>query len=93
MDAQTKANILGKIFTVLWMAWVYTVDDSIYNVLKQRGNYDKLISKREKETEIYEDTSYAIWRRALGKARIQVLTKRIPSEDNKSQKKLSEYGV
>lgn len=95
MDEQKKANIIGKFFYVIFLSWVFGVEDTtIYVYLKSSEKYDKLTNKMDKENKIYEDTTYPIWRRALGKARATVINKRIPDSFKcpNNQKKLTEFG-
>lgn len=86
-------NAIGSIFTILWMGWVYAVEDMLYTMEKSRGDNDKLKVRKTREMKVYKDVTYPIWRRALAKARIKVLSQRIPKKTlaMKNQRKLTEF--
>lgn len=93
----SRRNMLGQLFTVLWMGWVYAIEDTLmYTWWKSRAEYDKIEKKIESELIIYKDRTYPVWRCALAKARIKVMKSRLPKpvlqrKNNQIQKKLTEF--
>lgn len=83
---------VGNILMVLWLGYVYAIEDIFYTFRKSQGKIAKLEDAVKREYVIYKDETYPIWRRALSKARLIILKKRIPnSADIGVQKKLTDF--
>ncbi len=74
-DKAGNVNLVGKLLTVAFSAYVYAIEDWGYQMMSQK----QLKKKRHEARDMYEDTTNPLWKRALGKARLQ--TKRF--ENNK----------
>lgn len=86
MNAKKKENVLGRIFTTIWLGWVYAIEDTLfYYLLRSRESFEKMRNIISKESNIYSDSTYPIWRRGLSKARIKVVKQRLPEKEKKAE--------